>query len=133
MQPPPETDAPPAAPAGADTGARARHWRAAVRLSIVLLVAWAAVGFGIAWYARALDFDFFGWPFSFWVAAQGGPIAFALLTAVYAWRMAGADRRKVSESAEESTPPRDERRAAPSRPAVPPGDGATYSSREGLH
>jgi hypothetical protein len=26
---------------------------------------------------------------------------------------------------------RDERRAAPSRPAVPPGDGATYSSRKG--
>jgi hypothetical protein len=28
---------------------------------------------------------------------------------------------------------RAERRAAPSRPAVPSGDGATYSSREGLH
>jgi len=28
---------------------------------------------------------------------------------------------------------RDERRAAPSRPAVPVGDGATYPSREGLH
>jgi hypothetical protein len=27
---------------------------------------------------------------------------------------------------------RDERRAAPSRHAVPSGDGATYSSREGL-
>ena len=27
---------------------------------------------------------------------------------------------------------RDERRAAPSRPAVPSGDGATYSVREGL-
>jgi hypothetical protein len=27
---------------------------------------------------------------------------------------------------------RAERRAAPSRPAVPSGDGATYSSREGL-
>ena len=27
---------------------------------------------------------------------------------------------------------RDERRAAPSRPAAPSGDGAMYSSREGL-
>jgi hypothetical protein len=27
---------------------------------------------------------------------------------------------------------RDERRAAPSRPAVPSGDGAPYSAREGL-
>jgi hypothetical protein len=27
---------------------------------------------------------------------------------------------------------RDERRAAPSGPAVPPGDGAPYPAREGL-
>jgi len=27
---------------------------------------------------------------------------------------------------------RDERRAAPSRPAAPSGDGATYTAREGL-
>jgi hypothetical protein len=28
---------------------------------------------------------------------------------------------------------RDGRRAAPSRPAVPSGDGASYPAREGLH
>ena len=34
------------------------------------------VGFVVTWFARDLDFPFFGWPFSFWVAAQGGIIVF---------------------------------------------------------
>jgi putative solute:sodium symporter small subunit len=47
--------------------------------------------------ARDLDFAFFGWPFSFWVAAQGGVIVFVVLLAVYARRMARNDRRLARE------------------------------------
>jgi putative solute:sodium symporter small subunit len=77
--------------------ARALHWRRTQRLTAALLVAWFTVGFVITWFARDLDFAFFGWPFSFWVAAQGGVIVFVVLLAVYARRMARNDRRLARE------------------------------------
>ena len=77
---------PPASAAGLPAGRR-RRWQAVRRLSALVLAAWVAVGFGIAWFARDLDFAFFGWPFSFWAAAQGGPIVFVVLIALYARRM----------------------------------------------
>jgi putative solute:sodium symporter small subunit len=72
--------------------ARARHWRGTLRLTAALLVAWFAVGFGVTWFARDLDFPFFGWPFSFWVAAQGGVVVFVAVVVVYARRMKRLDR-----------------------------------------
>ena len=61
-----------------------RHWRANLRLTGALLALWASVAFGVAWWARGLDFVFFGWPFSFWVAAQGAPVVFLLIVVCYA-------------------------------------------------
>jgi len=72
--------------------ARARHWRRTRTLTAALLGVWFVVGFVVTWFARDLDFAFFGWPFSFWVAAQGGMLAFVVLLAVYAHRMARLDR-----------------------------------------
>jgi putative solute:sodium symporter small subunit len=80
--------------------ARARHWRRTQRLTAVLLLAWFVVGFVVTWFARELDFPFFGWPFSFWVAAQGGIVVFVALIAAYAWRMARLDRRLADEVAQ---------------------------------
>jgi putative solute:sodium symporter small subunit len=77
--------------------ARARYWRRTLRLTAALLLVWFAVGFVVTWFARDLDFAFFGWPFSFWVAAQGGVIVFVVLLAVYARRMARNDRRLARE------------------------------------
>ena len=73
--------------------ARARHWRRTLRLTAALLLAWFVVGFVVTWFARELDFPFLGWPFSFWVAAQGGIVVFVVLIAVYARRMARHDRQ----------------------------------------
>ena len=73
--------------------ARARHWRRARRLTAALLLAWFVVGFVVTWFARDLDFPFFGWPFSFWVAAQGGIVLFVVMLLVYARRMARHDAR----------------------------------------
>jgi putative solute:sodium symporter small subunit len=73
--------------------ARARHWRRTCGLTAALLSAWFLVGFVVTWFARDLDFAFFGWPFSFWVAAQGGVIVFVALLVVYARRMARHDRQ----------------------------------------
>jgi putative solute:sodium symporter small subunit len=77
--------------------ARARHWRRTRRLTASLLLVWFVVGFVVTWFARDLDFPFFGWPFSFWVAAQGGIIVFVVLLAVYARRMVRLDRRLDAE------------------------------------
>ena len=77
--------------------ARRLHWRRTLRLTGALLIAWFVVGFVVTWFARDLDFPFFGWPFSFWVAAQGGIIVFVVLLAVYARRMARLDRRLDDE------------------------------------
>jgi len=83
----PNSDAPQALRA-----ARARHWRRTRALTAALLGVWFGVGFGITWFARDLEFTLFGWPFSFWVAAQGGIVLFVALLAVYARRMSRIDR-----------------------------------------
>ena len=43
--------------------------------------------FVIGYFARDLNFNFFGWPFSFWVAAQGALIVYVLIIWYYAWYM----------------------------------------------
>jgi putative solute:sodium symporter small subunit len=78
--------------------ARARHWRRTLVLTAALLVVWFVVGFVVTWCARDLDFPFFGWPFSFWVAAQGGIVVFVLLLVAYARCMARNDRRLAREA-----------------------------------
>ena len=88
---------PPAAIPDAVRAARARHWRRTLKLTGALLLAWFLVGFVVTWFARDLDFPFFGWPFSFWVAAQGGIVVFVGLLVVYARRMARNDRRLAGE------------------------------------
>ncbi|MHA7679205.1 DUF4212 domain-containing protein [Cupriavidus sp. PET2-C1] len=64
-----------------------RAWHRNLRWIAVLLSIWFVVTFVVAWYARELRFDFFGWPFSFWVGAQGALIVYVLMAAIYAWRM----------------------------------------------
>ena len=73
-------------------GARRRHWRMTRVLTLVLLAIWFGVGFVAPWFARDLSFTFFGWPFSFWVAAQGGACVFVVLIVVYARWMRRLDR-----------------------------------------
>lgn len=96
--PPPDFADPSPAPPNAAQRARRVHWRRTRRLTATLLVGWLGVGYVVTWFARDLDFPFFGWPFSFWVAAQGGVIAFVGLLVVYAWRMARIDRRLAADA-----------------------------------
>ena len=70
----------------------ARHrWRASQRITAVLLVVWFGVTFGVAYFARELNGHVFGWPFSFWVAAQGAPIVYLALVCIYARLMGRLD------------------------------------------
>ena len=71
---------------------RRRHWQSTLRWTAALLAVWFAVSFVVAWFARDLRFSFFGFPFSFWVAAQGAPIVYLLLIWAYARAMNRLDR-----------------------------------------
>ncbi|HET7864588.1 MAG TPA: DUF4212 domain-containing protein [Burkholderiaceae bacterium] len=74
------------------------YWRATLRLTAALLVLCLLVTFGFGYFARDLAFSFFGWPFSFWIGAQGAPIAYLLIVGWYAWRMHRLDRQhRVAE------------------------------------
>lgn len=64
-----------------------QHWEKNLRITGALLVAWFAVSFALAYFARDLDFLFFGWPFSFWVGAQGAPVVYVLIIGYYAYCM----------------------------------------------
>ncbi|MDY0743737.1 DUF4212 domain-containing protein [Paucibacter sp. R3-3] len=70
-----------------------RYWRRTRRLTGWLLCVWALVCFGITFFARELSaLRFFGWPFSFWVAAQGALLVFCGIVAYYAWAMGKLDQ-----------------------------------------
>ena len=84
------------------TEKRRRHWQRNLKLSGLLLALWFFVTFGVGYFARELSFSFFGWPFSFWVAAQGAPIVYIVIIAYYAHYMERLDREfDVAEPEEE--------------------------------
>ena len=64
---------------------RHRHyWQKNLRITAVLMAIWFFVTYVIAYFARDLTFTFFGWPFSFWVAAQGALIVYVGIIWYYA-------------------------------------------------
>lgn len=72
---------------------RAAYWRRTRRLTLQLLLAWFLVTFGVIFFARELaGFTFFGWPFSFYMAAQGTTLIYVAIVAFYAWRMRRLDK-----------------------------------------
>jgi putative solute:sodium symporter small subunit len=73
--------------------ARALHWERTQRLTVVLLGLWLATGFGTVFFARDLDhLSVFGWPLSFYMAAQGASLIYLAIIGAYAWRMRLLDR-----------------------------------------
>lgn len=70
-----------------DIPTRRRYWRKTRQLTAGLLLVWFVVSFVVSYFARELDFNFLGWPFSFWMAAQGSLLVYGLIIAGYAWAM----------------------------------------------
>jgi putative solute:sodium symporter small subunit len=64
-----------------------RYWRCVLVITSALLVIWFGVTFVVAYFARELRFDFFGWPFSYWVAAQGALLTYVAIVVLYAYVM----------------------------------------------
>jgi putative solute:sodium symporter small subunit len=68
-----------------------RYWQKNLRMTAILLGIWFFVTFVVSYFARELNFSFFGWPFSFWVAAQGALIVYVIITWFYARYMERLD------------------------------------------
>jgi len=68
------------------------YWRKNLRITSVLLAIWFVVTFVVAYFARDLSFSFFGWPFSFWVAAQGALVVYMVIIGYYARTMNRLDQ-----------------------------------------
>jgi len=81
--------------AAADAAAsESPYWQRTRRISAALLLVWFAVTFVAAFFAREIDFSFFGWPFSFWFGAQGALLLYLALVAAYAGWMERLERRQ---------------------------------------
>jgi putative solute:sodium symporter small subunit len=81
----------------------ARYWRINRNLITVSLLLGFLVTFGAAYFARELNARFQGWPFSFWLAAQGAILVYLLIVCGYAWFMNRLDEQL---SGRHAAPPR---------------------------
>jgi putative solute:sodium symporter small subunit len=70
-----------------------QYWSANLRITSILLLIWFVVTFVLGYFARDLNFTFFGWPFSFWVAAQGALIVYVAIIWYYARYMNALDQK----------------------------------------
>jgi len=78
------------------------YWRRNLRITGILLAVWFVVTFVVGFFARDLNFTFFGWPFSFWVAGQGALIVYVVIIGFYAYYMNRLDQDfGVAETEEE--------------------------------
>jgi putative solute:sodium symporter small subunit len=77
-----------------------RYWRSNLRITALLLMIWFLVTFGVSYFARELSFNFFGWPFSFWMGAQGALVVYLLIIGFYGWYMNRLDQRHGVEEEE---------------------------------
>jgi putative solute:sodium symporter small subunit len=69
------------------------YWQKNLRLTAILLAIWFVVTFVMAYFARDLSsITFFGWPLSFYMAAQGSLIVYVVIIAVYARTMNRLDQ-----------------------------------------
>ena len=74
------------------TAKHLEYWGKNIRITMVLLAIWFVVTFVVGWLARDLTFTFFGWPFSFWMGAQGALAIYVIIIWYYARYMNNLDR-----------------------------------------
>jgi putative solute:sodium symporter small subunit len=84
------------------TARHQEYWGKNLRITGLLLALWFFVTFVLLYFARDLTFSFFGWPFSFWVAAQGALIVYCLIIWYYARYMNKLDKEYGVAEGEES-------------------------------
>ncbi|WP_373271401.1 DUF4212 domain-containing protein [Hydrogenophaga sp. IBVHS2] len=83
------------------TESHRQYWRKNLRVTAILLAIWFVLTFVVSYFARDLSFSFFGWPFSFWVGAQGALVGYVAIIGYYAWYMNKLDIEHGVEEVEE--------------------------------
>ena len=84
------------------TARHQEYWGKNLKITGLLLALWFLVTFVLLYFARDLTFSFFGWPFSFWVAAQGALIVYCLIIWYYARCMNKLDKEYGVSEGDES-------------------------------
>jgi putative solute:sodium symporter small subunit len=84
------------------TARHQEYWGKNLRITGLLLALWFFVTFVLLYFSRDLTFSFFGWPFSFWVAAQGALIVYCLIIWYYARYMNNLDKEYGVAEGEEA-------------------------------
>lgn len=73
--------------------AKKNHWVRLKWLTMSLLLLWVVVTFVAIYFSRDLTFSFWGWPFNYWMVAQGSLLVYLMITVIYAWQARRLDRR----------------------------------------
>ena len=68
------------------------YWQRNLRITGILLGIWFVVTCVVSYFARNLSFNFFGWPFSFWMGAQGALVVYVAIIWYYAHYMNKLDQ-----------------------------------------
>ena len=61
-----------------------QYWRKTLNITAILLAIWFVATFVVGYFARSLSFNFFGWPFSWWMGGQGSLVIYVLIIGFYA-------------------------------------------------
>ncbi|HYC41634.1 MAG TPA: DUF4212 domain-containing protein [Noviherbaspirillum sp.] len=84
-----------------NTHNRNLYWSKVRQFTWMLIALWFSSTFGIIYFARELaDFTVFGWPFSFYMAAQGLTLLYLAILAAYVIHMRKLDKLLKSETAD---------------------------------
>ena len=72
---------------------RKEYWRRTLRVTAILLSIWFVVTYVVIFFAVPLNqFTFLGFPFAFYMGAQGALVVYVALIVFYAWYMNRLDR-----------------------------------------
>ena len=83
------------------TESHRHYWQKNLNITAVLMALWFVVTFVVSYFARDLNFTFFGWPFSFWMASQGSLIIYVVIIWFYARYMNQLDQEHGVAEVEE--------------------------------
>lgn len=68
------------------------YWRKTSRLTLMLLIVWIAVTFGVTWFARDLNtYTLLGFPLGFYMEAQGALLIYLAIIWFYNRKMRQLD------------------------------------------
>ena len=68
------------------------YWSKNLRITAILLAIWFVATYVVSYFARDLSFNFFGWPFSFWMGSQGSLVIYVAIIWFYARYMNNLDQ-----------------------------------------